>query len=108
MDLIPQASILFVLPFVTDVVVQMKPLLVVLLFFLVSCAARPPLEELVAEAEVTGDWSAVERYKRMNKSMNRIDGEEECANGFTLLCRTKSQQSECACVKQDKYSIFND
>ena len=88
--------------------VPMKSLTVVLLILLMGCTARPPLEELVAEAELSGDWSRVEQYKRMNKSMNRVDGEDACANGFVLLCRTKSQQSECACVKQEKYSIFND
>ena len=86
----------------------MKSLAVVLLFLLIGCAARPPLEELVAEAEMTGDWSAVERYKRMNRSMNRVDGDPVCENGFSLLCREKAEREDCACVKQDKYSIFNE
>ncbi len=86
----------------------MKSLAVVLLFLLIGCAARPPLEELVAEAELTGDWSAVEQYKRMNKNMNRIDGDPVCKNGLILKCRTKGKLDDCACVVQDKYSIFNE
>jgi len=86
----------------------MKSLAVVLLIFLVGCAPRPPYEELVAEAELTGDWSEVEKYKRMNRNMNRIEDEEACDDGFALVCRTKSARSDCACVKPEKYSIFNE
>ena len=72
--------------------------IVLLLFFVIGCAARPPFEELVAEAEMTGDWSKVEQYKRMNKSMNYVDGESACKNGHVLVCHKKSEHEECGCV----------
>jgi len=85
--------------------------IVLLLILLIGCAARPPYEELVAEAELTGDWSAVNQYNRMNKSMNRVDGSPACKSGYVLICRTKSElsgQEDCGCVSPQKNSIFND
>ena len=73
-------------------------IIVVVLFLVVGCAARPPYEELVVEAEQTGDWSAVKQYERMNKSMNRIDGETKCNNGYIFVCHTEGDREECGCV----------
>ena len=73
-------------------------LVVLALIFLVGCAARQPYEELVAEAELTGDWSAVQKYRRMNKSMNFVDGTDLCKNGHVLVCHEKTEGEECGCV----------
>jgi hypothetical protein len=77
----------------------MKLIAVVLLFFLIGCAPRPPYEELVANAELTNDWSEVEKYKRMNKSMRRVDVDaDHCKNGHILVCHTESGNEFCGCV----------
>ena len=76
----------------------MKILSLIILCFLVGCSARPPLAELQAEAEQTGDWSAVDKYHRQNKAMNRVSGENPCKNGYRLLCTRKSESEYCTCV----------
>lgn len=75
-----------------------KLLVAIWLFLLVGCAARVPLAELEAEAEMTGDWSAVERHKRMDRKMNRVQGEPDCPSGHVLACQTKGSNEECGCV----------
>jgi len=69
-----------------------------LLMVIVGCAARTPIEELQAEAEITGDWSAVQQHQRMDRRMNRVQGEEACNNGYVLACFTKGEREECGCV----------
>jgi hypothetical protein len=65
---------------------------------LTACSSRRPLAELEEEAEITGDWSAVQRYRKMDKSMNRVNGENFCENGYVIACVTKGEQEECGCV----------
>lgn len=69
-----------------------------LLVALVGCTARPPYDDLVAEAEQTGDWSAVRKYERMNKKMGVVDGNSQCKNGYVFVCGKKSATEECGCV----------
>jgi len=77
---------------------DMKLTSLIILCVLFGCAARPPLAELQAEAEQTGDWSAVEKYQRQNKLMHRVDGSQPCKNGYVLHCRKKSETEFCTCV----------
>jgi hypothetical protein len=69
-----------------------------LVVVLAGCTTRPTLAELEEEAEITGDWSAVQQYRRMDKSMNRVNGDNYCKNGYILVCRTKAEREECGCV----------
>lgn len=71
---------------------------IIILCTLASCTARPTLEELEAEALVTGDWSAVEHRKLMHKRMKLVEGTPPCDGGYVLLCKTKSAQEVCTCV----------
>jgi len=86
---------------------HMKLFNLIILCFLVGCAARPPLAELEAEAEETGDWSKVDQYHRMNKSMNRVDGTQPCKNGYVLHCRKKGVNETCTCVSPLNRGILN-
>ena len=76
----------------------MKILIVVALCLLAGCAARTPLAELEEEALMTGDWSAVEKHKKMDRKMNRVQLEPECPHGHTLTCHTKGAREVCGCV----------
>lgn len=76
----------------------MRLLATILLFLVVGCAARQPLEELEAQAAITGDWSAVDRYKLIEKKMNRVQTQPVCRNGGVLVCHTKGEREECGCV----------
>lgn len=76
----------------------MRILGVMVLFLLVGCAARTPLAELVAEAEITGDWTAVEKHKKMDRKMNRVQPGNECPRGDAWICHKRGQQEICGCV----------
>lgn len=65
---------------------------------LAGCTSRRPIAELEEEAEITGDWTAVEQHRRMDKSMNRVKGDNFCNNGYVLVCHTKAEREECGCV----------
>jgi hypothetical protein len=69
-----------------------------LLIFMVGCTARPSIAELEAEAELTGDTTALEHRRRMDRKMGRVQGEPECDSGHIMACQTKGKQEECGCV----------
>ena len=77
---------------------RMRILGVMVLFLLVSCAARTPLAELEEEAEMTGDWTAVQRHKKMDRAMNRVQPENECPRGDAWICHNKGELKTCGCV----------
>ena len=69
-----------------------------MILVLAACSARRPIAELEEEAEISGDWSAVEQHRRMDKRMNRVQGDNFCNNGYVLACQTKGEREECGCV----------
>lgn len=77
---------------------RMRILGVMVLFLLVGCATRTPLAELEAKAEITGDWTAVEKHKKMDRRMNRVTLEPVCPRGGVFVCHTKGEREECGCV----------
>ncbi len=76
----------------------MKILIVVALCLLAGCAARTPLAELEEEALMTGDWSAVEKHKKMDRKLNRVLSELQCPNGLALFCHAQGEKEICDCV----------
>ncbi len=56
------------------------------------------MAELEEEAEVTGDWTAVEKRKQMDRRMNRVQLEPPCPYGKALTCRTEGAREVCGCV----------
>lgn len=66
---------------------------------LVGCATGPSLEELEAQALVTGDWSLVERREaqlaRRNKPTIR------CPSGTMSYCESHLGQSRCGCISDE-------
>jgi hypothetical protein len=72
---------------------------------LVGCASKPSLEELEAEASITGDWSAVEKREAMNRRMS-VQTERQCETGFMLICNKRSAKEICSCVRPADRSIF--
>ena len=76
----------------------MRILGVMVLCLLVGCVARTPLAELEEEAEITGDWSAVQKHKKMDKKMNRVRLEPDCPRGDAWVCYKKGERENCGCV----------
>ncbi len=83
----------------------MKVLSLMILCLLVGCASKPTLEELEAEASITGDWSAVENRERMNRRMG-VQDERQCEPGYMLMCNKRSAKEICSCVRPSDRAIF--
>ena len=66
---------------------------------LLGCAPMPSLEELEAEAEVTGDWSAVEQREAMLARRAARYG-PSCPAGKVSYCEDVVGKRRCTCVAQ--------
>ncbi len=73
----------------------MRMLFLILVMFSVSACASN-MNELIAEASQSGDWSAV------NKQLDRQEAAREeqqiCGSRHTLYCKTILDETSCACV----------
>ena len=56
------------------------------------------MAELEKEAEITGDWTAVEKRKQMDRKMGRVRLESDCPSGHILTCATEGAREVCGCV----------
>ena len=72
---------------------------------LAGCSTGPTLEQLEAEALITGDWSLVEKREATIARRNQRYG-VSCPSGTVSYCQTFMSESRCKCVEQDYvYSI---
>jgi hypothetical protein len=75
-------------------------------FVLAGCASGPSLEDLEAQALVTGDWSLVER--REAQIARRTYSGPKCPPGSVAYCRTFMADQRCSCVARDSlYTMFS-
>lgn len=63
---------------------------------LAGCVGQPTLEELEAEALITGDWEAVERREGLLKWRNRH--QNNCQQGWTRICTGPELTPKCDCL----------
>ncbi len=77
----------------------MRFLLVLLLLTASACASTSSMDELIANANSTGNWTAVNQ---------RLDAEEEslaitqsCRDGDVLWCDLVLSEKNCHCVRMD-------
>lgn len=74
-----------------------KSAFLITLLVLAGCSSRPTLEELEDEANVTGDWSAVERREELIKE--RLEKSAPgCPGPFIKRCFEQQKGIECYCV----------
>jgi len=79
----------------------MKGFIVFLALVLLSgCGSFTPLEQLEAEALLTGDWSAVEKRERIIQKRKARAG-IQCPSGFIGLCEPYMGANRCSCVQSD-------
>ncbi len=83
----------------------MKSILILALFFLAGCSSFVPLEELEAQAVLTGDWTEVERRERIIARRN-MRTSLACPPGTTGFCETGFGRSECRCVDSAALSAY--
>ena len=73
---------------------------VMALILLTGCSSFASLEQLEAEAMLTGDWSAVETRERIIHRRNLRAG-LQCPPGTTGYCEVDFGQGNCTCVKTE-------
>ncbi len=71
-----------------------------LLSFLVGCAPVTTLEELEAQAYVSGDWSAVDKRERMIARREARMG-PTCPGDAVAICERHVGSQRCTCVSRD-------
>ena len=67
------------------------------LCFVIGCAPVKSLEQLEAEASVSGDWSAVEKRERILARRAATTG-PSCPEGYVSYCERFGGFERCGCV----------
>ncbi len=70
------------------------PMLVLVMLSVSACASN--MNELVAEASQSGDWTAVNR--RLDSQEAAREEQQICGSRHTLYCETILDETSCACV----------
>ncbi len=75
----------------------MKSIIILALCLLAGCTVGPTLEQLEAEALISGDWSAVERREAAIAKRRARNG-PVCQAGLVAVCERYSSYERCSCV----------
>ena len=67
---------------------------------LAGCSTAPTLEQLEAEALVTGDWSLVEQREARIARRKQRNG-PSCPPGSIGYCQTFMSDKRCSCVSEE-------
>ena len=78
----------------------MKLILIVFVLALTGCSGYSTLEELEAQALVTGDWSAVEKRERIIARRAARRG-PKCPTGSVSVCQNDLGSKRCSCMQQE-------
>ncbi len=81
----------------------MKCMGLLLVCFLVGCAPVSTLEELEAQAYLTGNWSEVDKRERMIARRQVLRG-PSCPSGYISYCERHVGSQRCACVSREALS----
>ena len=73
------------------------------LLMLTGCAAYVPIEDLRAQALLSGDWSDVEKRERTIAKREARSG-SACPKGAVLMCETRLGDDRCECVGRSSAS----
>ena len=83
----------------------MKGIIMLVLLFAAGCSAYVPLEQLEAEALVSGDWSKVEQ-REMMLQRRQSRSVPSCPPGTMAYCNVGIGRDECTCVDNEIISSF--
>jgi hypothetical protein len=75
------------------------------LILLAGCAGYTPLEELEAQALLTGDWSAVQRRERMQAGRNPQNS-MQCPSGTIGYCVVYTSSRRCSCIDSAMMNVY--
>ena len=88
-------------------VYKVKGIIILAILFAAGCSAYVPLEQLEAEALVTGDWSKVEERQRIIARRN-LRSSIACPAGTIGYCEVEVGSQRCSCVDNEVISSFLD
>lgn len=80
----------------------MKGITILLLVLLAGCASYTPLEQLEADALVSGDWSLVEKRERMIAWQKARQG-GQCPDRAVNYCVVSFGEKKCECVSSTSF-----
>lgn len=83
----------------------MKSIVVAAFFFLAGCSSFVSLEQLEAEALVSGDWSQVEQRERLIER-RKLRSFLACPPGSIGYCEADAGAERCSCVDADTMSAY--
>jgi len=84
-----------------------KGITMLALILLAGCAGYTPLEQLEAQALLSGDWSLVEKRERMQTRRN-LHSNIQCPPGTMGYCETYRSPVRCSCVDSKVIRSFFD
>ena len=84
---------------------NVKGIMILALLFAAGCSAHVSLEQLEAEALISGDWSKVERRQRMIARRNLRSG-ISCPAGTIGYCELDVGEPRCSCVDNEVIRSF--
>ena|GEM_PF-2256711 len=85
----------------------MRGIVILALILLAGCSGYIPLEQLEAQALITGDWSAVQKRERTIARRN-LHSYMQCPPGTTGYCETYGSPARCSCVDSKVIRSFFD
>ena len=80
----------------------MKILSLAAAILMAGCGALPSLEDLEAEAMLTGDWTAVEHRER-SIARRIASAPMDCPDGYVAICEENFADRSCACASGDAF-----
>ena len=75
------------------------------LLLLTGCSSMKSMEQLEAEALLSGDWSAVEQRERQIARRN-LNSSLYCPPGKVGYCEADFGRKKCACIDQEELNAF--
>jgi len=82
----------------------MKGLILMALCALAGCVTGPSLEELEAQALVSGDWSLVEKREQQIERRKNREG-PSCPVGYLAVCVHEIGSQRCECVDRSSFAM---
>ena len=79
----------------------MRGIIVVAALLMAGCSGYQSLEQLEAQALVSGDWSEVEKREELIARRAQRNG-PKCPKGYSAVCETGVFEKRCTCADRDQ------
>ena len=83
----------------------MKILSVLVLILMAGCTVSPTMDELEAQAMLTGDWSVVEK-REQSIARRKFRNGGDCPHNYMKYCESGLGEKRCTCIKRDSFEMM--